>query len=86
MRTSFKYGPLDVVPPGEVGEWDMEPFGTGSVITDDDGKKWVYGRGAIDDKHSVFGILGSNSMSFHNQPFYAKIRPISLNLEDWLVV
>ena len=46
-----------MVPPGEVDEWEMEPFGTGSVITDDDGKKWVYGRGAIDDKHSVFGIL-----------------------------
>ena len=29
---------LDVVPPGEVDEWEMEPFGTGSVMTDDGSK------------------------------------------------
>ena len=29
---------LDVVPPGEVDEWESDPFGTGSVVTDDDGK------------------------------------------------
>ena len=32
---------LDVVPPGEVDEWEMEPFGTGSVFTDGDGKARV---------------------------------------------
>jgi carboxypeptidase PM20D1 len=45
---------LDVVPPGE--GWRLDPFNAG-VVTDDDGKEWIYGRGSIDDKHSVFGML-----------------------------
>ena len=46
---------LDVVPvdPKTLGEWEAEPFG--GEIRDD----YIYGRGALDDKASAFGILES---------------------------
>ena len=58
---------LDVVPEGELDQWDCNPF-LGSIVKDrecvpinddevDDANAYVFGRGAIDDKHSVFGIL-----------------------------
>lgn len=43
----------DVVPIGERSDWTVEPFG-GEII---DGK--IYGRGAIDDKDGLSGILGA---------------------------
>ena len=58
---------LDVVPEGDVSQWDCDPF-LGEIVRDhlcepiddtanDGADAFVYGRGAIDDKHSVFGIL-----------------------------
>jgi len=46
---------LDVVPPGNLSLWDLDPF-LGKIVTQGDGD-FIYGRGAIDDKHSVIGIL-----------------------------
>lgn len=46
---------LDVVPAGDPEQWDHEPF-LGEVVDQDD-DQFIYGRGAIDDKHSVVGIL-----------------------------
>ena len=46
---------LDVVPAGDLDQWDHEPF-LGEVVDQDD-DQFIYGRGAIDDKHSVVGIL-----------------------------
>ena len=48
---------LDVVPEGIKENWEYNPFLGDIIEDDDDGEKYVYGRGAIDDKHSVFGIL-----------------------------
>lgn len=49
-------GHLDVVPEG-TGTWSHDPF-LGDIIEDEeDGKSYVFGRGAIDDKQSVLGIL-----------------------------
>ena len=57
---------LDVVPEGKLDQWDCDPF-LGQIVKDqqcnainnetDDGNSYIFGRGAIDDKHSVFGIL-----------------------------
>jgi len=46
---------LDVVPSGNISLWDMDPF-LGKIVTQGD-REVIYGRGAIDDKHSVMGIL-----------------------------
>ena len=46
---------LDVVPAGDLSKWDLEPF-LGRIVEQDD-DQFIYGRGAIDDKHSVIGIL-----------------------------
>ena len=48
-------GHLDVVPEGIRENWKHNPF-LGEIIEEKE-QKYVYGRGAIDDKHSVFGIL-----------------------------
>lgn len=48
---------LDVVPPGDLGRWDHDPF-LGDIV-EEDGTEFVFGRGAIDDKHSLMGILQS---------------------------
>ena len=48
---------LDVVPPGDLNRWDHDPF-LGDIV-EDDGTEYVFGRGAIDDKHSLMGILQS---------------------------
>ena len=46
---------MDVVPPGD--GWRRDPF-LGQIVTEeDDGKEYVYGRGTIDCKHTLFGIL-----------------------------
>ena len=48
---------MDVVPPGDLSGWERDPF-LGQIVTeDDDGIDYVYGRGAIDTKHTLFGIL-----------------------------
>ena len=57
---------LDVVPEGDLSKWDCDPF-LGEIVRDhecvpikdtiDDANAYIFGRGAIDDKHSVFGIL-----------------------------
>lgn len=61
IATSNPYllcGHLDVVPEG-TGTWSGSPF-SGEIIEDpEDGKAYVFGRGAIDDKQSVLGILES---------------------------
>jgi len=46
---------LDVVPTGERERWLEDPF-LGEIIHQD-GQNYIFGRGAIDDKHSVVGIL-----------------------------
>ena len=35
--------------------WDYDPF-LGDFV-EEDGEKYIFGRGAIDDKHSLMGIL-----------------------------
>ena len=57
---------LDVVPEGQLSGWDCDPF-LGQIVRDrecdpviddiDEEHAYIFGRGAIDDKHSVFGIL-----------------------------
>ena len=57
---------LDVVPEGDLSKWDCDPF-LGEIVKDhecssveeniDNANAYIFGRGAIDDKHSVFGIL-----------------------------
>ena len=37
------------------GRWDAEPF-LGDLV-EQEGEQFIFGRGAIDDKHSVVGIL-----------------------------
>ncbi len=46
-------GHMDVVPEGDEEEWQHSPFDAGVVK---DGSV-IFGRGAIDCKHQVFGIL-----------------------------
>ena len=46
---------LDVVPEGITDEWEHDPF-LGDII-EEDGEKFVYGRGAVDVKNVAFGIL-----------------------------
>ena len=46
---------LDVVPEGNTEEWEHDPF-LGDVI-EEDGEKFVYGRGSLDVKNLAFGIL-----------------------------
>lgn len=46
---------LDVVPAGDPDKWDLDPF-LGEIV-EQDNDQFIYGRGAIDDKHSVIGIL-----------------------------
>lgn len=51
---------LDVVPEGselDVSRWDFEPF-SGHLWTDpDDGRRYIYGRGTMDDKMSAVCLL-----------------------------
>ena len=48
---------LDVVPEGDISKWSRPPF-SGEIYTDEsDGLEYVFGRGAIDDKQAVIGIL-----------------------------
>ena len=57
---------LDVVPEGEIAQWDCDPF-LGEIVrnheckpiedNNDESGAYIFGRGAIDDKHSAFGIL-----------------------------
>ena len=46
---------FDVVPPGNEDEWQYDPF-LGEIITEN-GTEYVYGRGAIDMKDTLFGML-----------------------------
>ena len=46
---------MDVAPAGDHEQWLEEPF-LGEVV-EQDGGRFIFGRGAIDDKHSVVGIL-----------------------------
>ena len=39
--------------------WDHDPFLGATVL--EDGKEFVFGRGAIDDKHSLMGILQASA-------------------------
>jgi len=55
---------LDVVPAGDLDKWDFEPF-LGEIVEQDD-DQFIYGRGAIDDKHSVVGILQALSIVLDN--------------------
>ena len=51
---------LDVVPPGgESGDWTNDPFEAGIVLEQEGNEdvEFIFGRGAVDDKHSVMGIL-----------------------------
>jgi len=55
---------LDVVPAGDLDRWDLDPF-LGEIVEQDD-DHFVYGRGAIDDKHSVIGILQALEIVLEN--------------------
>ena len=44
---------MDVVPPGDLDSWDVEPF-SGEIKNN-----FIHGRGAIDDKSSLISILES---------------------------
>ena len=57
-------GHLDVVPEGNTERWEYDTF-LGNII-EDNGEKYVYGRGAVDAKHSVFGILEVLEYIAHN--------------------
>jgi len=46
---------LDVVPPGNIEQWKEDPWKTG--LLDIEGVDYIYGRGAVDAKHMVIGIL-----------------------------
>lgn len=48
-------GHLDVVPAGDVEAWSRPPFS--GEIFEEEGEKFVFGRGSMDDKQSVLGIL-----------------------------
>jgi len=61
---------LDVVPEGNADDWLHDPFSAGVL----DGSV-IYGRGAIDDKHSALGML---EVSFHGRTGLAcPRRPLS---------
>ena len=59
IATSNPYllcGHLDVVPVGN-GQWSKQPF-SGEIYKDEtDGENYIFGRGAIDNKQSVIGLL-----------------------------
>ena len=55
---------LDVVPPGEEDEWEMEPFGSGSVITDDDGKVRKTDHNRLQHRITVVSSLLSLSIYY----------------------
>ena len=46
---------MDVVPAGDLERWQRDPF-LGELV-EDEGEQFVWGRGAIDDKHSLVGIM-----------------------------
>jgi carboxypeptidase PM20D1 len=50
---------FDVVPAGDLSKWAHDPFDAGVVSSSDQdgGEKYVFGRGAVDHKQAVFGIL-----------------------------
>ena len=45
--------------------WDHDPFLGATVL--EDGEEFVFGRGAIDDKHSLMGILQASAIKFYQQ-------------------
>ena len=47
---------LDVVPEGDLTQWSRPPF-SGDIFTDTDDIDYIFGRGSIDDKQAVIGIL-----------------------------
>lgn len=47
---------MDVVPEGDLDLWTHDPFDAG-IVTESDGQEYIFGRGAIDDKHAVLGIM-----------------------------
>ncbi|TRY64118.1 hypothetical protein TCAL_00447 [Tigriopus californicus] len=47
---------MDVVPEGDFDLWTHDPFDAG-IVTESDGQDYIFGRGAIDDKHAVLGIM-----------------------------
>lgn len=53
MNPYLLCGHLDVVAPGDTEEWVGDPFQEQELMKwFQDGEKYVYGRGAIDDKHT----------------------------------
>eukprot|EP00092_Neocalanus_flemingeri_P018492 GFUD01020012.1.p1 GENE.GFUD01020012.1~~GFUD01020012.1.p1 ORF type:complete len:582 (-),score=147.32 GFUD01020012.1:33-1778(-) len=55
---------LDVVPAGDLEMWELDPF-LGEIVEQED-EQFVYGRGAIDMKHSVVGILQALEILLNN--------------------
>jgi carboxypeptidase PM20D1 len=47
LKPYLLMGHLDVVPADDVDEWEAPPF-SASILDD-----YIYGRGTIDDKHTV---------------------------------
>jgi len=46
---------MDVVPEGDFSAWSREPFS--GEIFEENGEKYIFGRGAIDDKQAVLAIM-----------------------------
>ncbi|GAB6050507.1 succinyl-diaminopimelate desuccinylase [Hydrogenophilus islandicus] len=49
-------GHTDVVPPGDAAAWRFPPFEP-TLVTDETGTKWLYGRGAADMKGSLAAMV-----------------------------
>ena len=48
--------------------WNHDPFLGATVL--EDGEEFVFGRGAIDDKHSLMGILQASAIFYHQLRYY----------------
>ena len=56
-------GHVDVVPPGEYGKWQFEPF---SAVLD---KDYIYGRGIVDMKGAIAAFMIAAKDFIQNTPF-----------------
>eukprot|EP00095_Tigriopus_kingsejongensis_P007342 snap_masked-scaffold589_size129586-processed-gene-0.12 protein:Tk07342 transcript:snap_masked-scaffold589_size129586-processed-gene-0.12-mRNA-1 annotation:"carboxypeptidase pm20d1" len=57
LNPYFLTAHMDVVPEGDLEKWAHDPFEAGIVTDDADGKQYIFGRGTMDDKHSVLAIM-----------------------------
>lgn len=68
---------MDVVPAENKDKWDKNPFGDNNTTTsDDDEEEYLYGRGALDIKSSIIGILASIETKFSQNEYWQPRRTI----------